>query len=436
MTKYCMDLINEQVKEGHTVSLLWPGTVINWNGRVTIKRRAAYQIERNEKCGSFELINPLPVPLLDGIENVPAFTRNTSIAVFEDFFESVDADVIHIHTLMGLPLEAVQAAKKLDIRIVFTSHDYFGLCPKGAFFHNGKVCSDYHECLSCETCNKGALSLHKIQVLQSPIYRILKDSLFISNIRKNHRTSKGTLEEKSDGVCLQNKENARKYLALREYYLKMLKLCDVLHFNSCLTKQLYAQFMDVSLTGKVISISHGSITDCRRLKNIHNPVHFSYLGPCEDKRKGFSILKQAFDKIYLKNKGKFILNIYGLCSAEAPYLKKNASYQYAELVTVFEDTDMLIVPSVWLETFGFTVLEALSFGVPVLISTHVGAQDIIRNGITGQICNPTVDDFADRIESVLRNPQMLSDMNRCITHGTQIKTMDEHSREIIEKCYN
>lgn len=34
-------------------------------------------------------------------------------------------------------------------------------------------------------------------------------------------------------------------------------------------------------------------------------------------------------------------------------------------------------PSVWYETFGYTVLEALSFGVPVLVSDTVGAKDII-----------------------------------------------------------
>ena len=29
MTKYCMDLMNEQNKAGHEVALLWPGTYKN-----------------------------------------------------------------------------------------------------------------------------------------------------------------------------------------------------------------------------------------------------------------------------------------------------------------------------------------------------------------------------------------------------------------------
>ena len=52
-------------------------------------------------------------------------------------------------------------------------------------------------------------------------------------------------------------------------------------------------------------------------------------------------------------------------------------YSYDELEAIMDETDLLICPSVWYETFGYTVLEALSFGVPVLVSDTVGAKDII-----------------------------------------------------------
>ena len=40
--------------------------------------------------------------------------------------------------------------------------------------------------------------------------------------------------------------------------------------------------------------------------------------------------------------------------------------------------DLLIVPSLGLETFGMVVLEAFSFGVPVLMSEHVGAKMLVE----------------------------------------------------------
>jgi len=40
--------------------------------------------------------------------------------------------------------------------------------------------------------------------------------------------------------------------------------------------------------------------------------------------------------------------------------------------------DVLAVPSSWMETFGMVVLEALSCGVPVIVTEKVGAKDIIN----------------------------------------------------------
>ena len=61
----------------------------------------------------------------------------------------------------------------------------------------------------------------------------------------------------------------------------------------------------------------------------------------------------------------------------SPYMNAHERYNYDDLQTIFENTDVLIAPSILYETFGFTVLEALSYGVPVIISGNVGAKDIL-----------------------------------------------------------
>ena len=55
-------------------------------------------------------------------------------------------------------------------------------------------------------------------------------------------------------------------------------------------------------------------------------------------------------------------------------------FSQADLARIFAETDVLVAPSIWYETFGFTVLEAISYGVPVIVSDHVGAKDIIGDG--------------------------------------------------------
>ena len=88
------------------------------------------------------------------------------------------------------------------------------------------------------------------------------------------------------------------------------------------------------------------------------------------------MLKAALDELW--NEGyKFSLNVYFTPTELSPYMNINGRYSYDELEAIMDETDLLICPSVLYETFGYTVLEALSFGVPVLVSDTVGAKDII-----------------------------------------------------------
>ena len=163
MIKYCLDLMTEQLKLGNEVSLLWPGTIKKYSKTLKIKIRNKYKLEEDLYCNSFELINPLPISLLDGITEVEEFTRYKEEEAFLKFFEKKKFDVIHIHTLMGLPKEFLYAAKKFNIKLVFTSHDYFGICPKCSLMKGSKICDNDHLCNDCEMCNKTAIKLNKLK---------------------------------------------------------------------------------------------------------------------------------------------------------------------------------------------------------------------------------------------------------------------------------
>ena len=434
MIKYVMDLITEQIKAGHNVSMLWPGLLLSINGEVSIYEHRNYTIADSYHCHSYEIINPMPVPLLDGIADTSFYVRKRKVKNIELFFEKSNVDIFHIHTFMGLPREMVETAKKLGIKIIYTTHDYFGLCPKCSLFINDNICSKPEECLNCKKCNESALSLRKIKLLQSPVYRCFKDTKIISQMRKRHRAILKHPQISIDSGINANNDSSEEYDELRTYYIDMLKKCDVIHFNSRLTESIFEQFVEIK-NGRVISISHGDIIDSRRIKEIHRPVQFTFLGPCADKRKGFFLLKEALDKIYSKHNYQFDLNVFGLCTEKAPYLKINEPYNYMDLPRIMDNTDLLIVPSIWFETFGFTILEALSFGVPVLISDHVGAKDIVDIGKSGMVFSCNVIDLGNSLELILQNIHQLTEMNKYIVDSVHIKTMAEHSEEIEKSCY-
>ena len=70
-----------------------------------------------------------------------------------------------------------------------------------------------------------------------------------------------------------------------------------------------------------------------------------------------------------------------------------------EIKEIFNETDVMAAPSIWYETFGFTVLEAVSYGVPVIISDRVGAKDIVgENGVIVKAGDPA--SLKEAIESI------------------------------------
>lgn len=400
LTKFATDLMCSQAKSGHFVSALWPGRMSFFSKKTKIRRGRPIN-----GVVSYELINPMPVPLDEGIKNVEAFVKSMDAGLFERFFRTIAPEVIHIHTLMGLPKEMLELAHAMGIRVVFTAHDYFGLCPKVTLFRHGDVCADDDHCEACVECNNHALSLRKIAMLQSPLYRRLKDFSIFQKLRRIHRLK---FEQGQSGckpnILKKNKNRFEDYCKLRAYYMGMFAFVDVFHFNSSQTETIYRKFINPGLA-KVISITHRNIADNRRCalnKKRAGKFRLTYLGPAKT-FKGFFVIKQALNELWKQGWKNFELQLFCPVDHKEPYMEcKNRKYEYSELERIFANTDVLLLPSLWYETFGFTILEALSYGVPVILSNRVGAKDIVSDG--GIIVKAdSVDDLKNAVLTIAEN---------------------------------
>ena len=260
LTKYCVDLMLTQKEQGYEVALLWPGRIGLIDKRVRIRKR-----ENWKEIGSYELVNPLPIALDEGILNCSAYMAAVDLKVYARFLEDFRTDTIHIHTWMGLHREFLEVTEEMGIRTVFTSHDYYGLCPKVTLFHGGMTCDEDHNCADCVRCNQTALSLKKITLMQSPLYRRLKNTHLLIKIRQKHR--KEFFEESSDRGCRVTDGNAAEYRKLREYYISMLEKISFIHFNSTVAEQIYRRYMTPK-DSAVISITHRDIKDHRKKKSL------------------------------------------------------------------------------------------------------------------------------------------------------------------------
>ena len=431
LTKFCMDLMIQQMTEGHQVSLLWPGEILLHTKRTYIRQHG-----KKNGIFSFEVLNPTPVSYDEGIVEIESFVEEGTRSVYCSFLKKLRPHVIHIHTLMGLHKSFLTVAKELGIRLVFSAHDFFPICPKVTMFCNGSACKAVDSCENCAVCNLTALSIPKIKVLQSSAYRILKDSVIVRKLRKRHRDAYLREEFSKRVDSPKVVKTAEDYRKLRKFYNGFFDLMDVIHYNSSVTRDNYEKHLHLDGRKSVlIPITHGHIRECKTKKQFGNELRITYLGPASA-AKGFFLLKEALDLLWYdcgNGRQDFCLNVYFSAANQPPYMKCHDRYHYGELEEIFEQTDILVAPSILYETFGYTVLEALGYGVPVVISDNVGAKDLLPAGGGLVIADITAEKLADAIRPI--DLQMLQNMNDVIRNQMQIPSIASMNREIIG-CYS
>ncbi|HDR4725068.1 glycosyltransferase [Bacillus cereus group sp. Sample62] len=434
LTKYSVDLMHSQGQE-HQVFLLYPG-------KFTFSKRTA--IKKNKPYGSisvYELVNPLPIPLLNGINQPEHFMKEIDHKVYEEFLIELKPEIIHVHTLMGIHKEFFETAKKLDIKIVFTTHDYFGLCPKVNLMDSkGNICNDFDDGKSCIECNVNALSLPMVHVMQSYPYRYLKDSSIVKSLRKikKNQTKNNTVATRVEREIEEiDVDLATYYIELRDYYLTIFKLIDYFHFNSSIAKEQFEKYLDVN--GKIVPISHQDISDYRQERKVkqrgNEVVRLGYLGPI-DTYKGFYSLKNQLDSLKEKGYTNWHLGVYGDFvndpdTYNPKYYTFYGRYNYNQLKDIFNEVDLLIIPSIWKETFGFIGLEAQSYGVPIMVSEYVGFKDLVQDGETGFIYKVNKHDFIDKLSMILDDTSLLDYINENLLKLDFPHLMEQHTKEII-----
>jgi alpha-maltose-1-phosphate synthase len=85
---------------------------------------------------------------------------------------------------------------------------------------------------------------------------------------------------------------------------------------------------------------------------------------------------------------------------------------YDQVLEIMMESDVLVLPSLC-DAFGLVVTEALSCGVPVIVTPQVGASDLIRDGEEGFVIPPcSAKAIAERLNVLDRDRDMLAAMSR------------------------
>jgi glycosyltransferase involved in cell wall biosynthesis len=100
----------------------------------------------------------------------------------------------------------------------------------------------------------------------------------------------------------------------------------------------------------------------------------------------------------------------GAAGAAVEYLGRRP---LAEVLDVIGDATLLVMPSIWYEGFGRTVIEAYSRGTPVIASRLGALAELVDEGRTGLLFDPgNPDDLAARVRQLVADPGLLQRMRQ------------------------
>ena len=288
--------------------------------------------------------NKLKKPIWHLIDSYNPFNKK-----IVDILDIEKPDVVHTNNLAGFSVSVWKLAKDRGIKVLHTLRDYYLLCPKSTMFNEKLNMSCKKQCLTCK------------------IYSIPKK--------------------------------------------KMSKYVDVVVGISrfILNKHLeYGYFKNAKK--EVIYNSVEIPKNFTKKEKLADEIIFGYVGSLSPS-KGIEFLLKNFRKINIPN---IKLYVYGRGITKAYEIQLKEKYESDKILfkgfqkpeKIYTNIDILIVPSLWNEPFGRIVIEANSYGIPVLASNRGGIPELIENGKNGYIFNSDKEgSFEEKLQLIIKKHQ-------------------------------
>jgi glycosyltransferase involved in cell wall biosynthesis len=103
-----------------------------------------------------------------------------------------------------------------------------------------------------------------------------------------------------------------------------------------------------------------------------------------------------------------------------------------KLIAHYDQSDILLVPSLWQEPFGLVVVEAMARGLPVIASDAGGPAEILTHGVDGLLIEPGNErELASAIRLLLQDTATRSRLSHAArTTVVQRFTLEENTRRV------
>lgn len=299
--------------------------------------------------------------------------------------EENNIDLVHIHNFYPLLTPSIfKASKDADAKVVHTLHNYRLWCISGIFYRD--------EFGICELCTKSKFSLNGIFnkcFRKSMVQSVLAQASF--------------------------------------WYYKTTKVFDNIDYFFVLTNFQKEKVKNLGIDENKIILKPNSLQ--MSFDIVKDKKDYIYVGRLEESKGIFELLK-----VWEKLDEKYILTIIGGGDIEeelkTKYENKNIIFKgkcsREETLKSISKSKYLIQPSIWYETFGLTIIEAMSFGVPV-IGYDIGTRgDFIEDGVNGFLSD------RDNLKSVIEKSYDYSEYENLSRQAIETAKVYENEY-VIEK---
>lgn len=262
--------------------------------------------------------------------------------------------IIHIHGwTKALSSSVFDIAFKMKFKVVLTLHDYFTACPNGGYFNyqTNEICHLNPMSWKCIKCNCDSRNY------SFKIYRVIRQ--FVQN----------------------------KIVKLNK---KLQYAISISNLSEDILKSMFKKNIKIKRINNPIDIIENTRTE------ISNNDYYLFVGRIS-KEKGIELFCEAIKYLKLKGiaigDGKMLDQIRSKYS-EINFLGWQNSYSVKKYM---EGAKALIFPSQWYEGAPLTTIEAMSIGLPCIVSTKCSAKELIKDNVNGLLFDGTQKDLENTI---------------------------------------
>jgi glycosyltransferase involved in cell wall biosynthesis len=297
----------------------------------------------------------------------------------ERLLNNVHIDFVHINVIHHYITPTIlKIIKKRGIRVIWTLHEYTPICPESTFISHGEVCERcfggaFYNCVT-HTCKKSSVLASTVAALENYVHKYLN------------------------------------YYSYVDYYV-------------CPSVFLYNKFKQFNFFNeKLIQLYHGynyaEIEAVLKIQPSDVEKYIVFVGRLEKIKGAHTVLKamQSCPQISLRiiGTGTQETELRDFASKNnlnnVSFLGKKNRHDTLQLI---RDAEFLICASEWYEVLGFTVVEAMALGKPVIGSAIGAIPEMVINNYTGILFEPGNSvELAEAINSWYNNPEEIQKLGK------------------------